>query len=144
MVRIGLHEFLELHQLELLVRDLLALGLAHAFHLQAEGHVAERRAPWEQLGKILEHHAAIEAVTGDRFAADADLTGAGEEKARDDIEQRRLTAAGRADDAEEFRCLDVEAHVRDPRDLARGRIVDQRDVGHFDMGHLRLPFVVLS
>src|SRR5436853_1023667 len=100
MVRIGLHELLELHQRELLQRDRLALRLADALHLEAEGHVAERRAPGEQLGEILEHHAPIEAMAGHRLAADADLAGAWRQKPSDDVEQRRLPAAGRPDDAE--------------------------------------------
>jgi len=44
MMRVGLHELFELHQLELLARDVLALGLADPLHLQAEGHVSQRRA----------------------------------------------------------------------------------------------------
>src|SRR5262249_6959189 len=93
MVRIRLYEFFELHQLELRERDLLALGLADPPHLEPEGHVSERGAPREQLGKVLEHHAAVGAVTADRFAADADFARGGGEKAGDDIEQRRLPAA---------------------------------------------------
>ncbi len=73
MVRIGVREFLQLDQRELCERDLLALGLAHAFHLEPEGDVAERGAPGEQLGEVLEHDAAVEPVAGDRLAADADL-----------------------------------------------------------------------
>ena len=112
-----------------------ALGLADPPHLEPEGHVSERGAPWEQLGKVLKHHAAVGAVTADGFAADADFACGGGEKAGDDVEQRRLTAAGGADDAQEFRGLDVEADARDARDLPGGRVVDERDVADFDMGH---------
>src|SRR5262245_61183505 len=135
MVRIRLYEFFELHQLELRERDLLALGLADPPHLEPEGHVAERRAPGEQLGEVLKHHAAVGAVTADRFTSDADLARGGGEKAGDDIEQRRLTAARAPDDAKELRGLDVEADARDARDLPGGRVVDERDVADFDMGH---------
>ena len=122
------------------LRDLLALGLSHALHLQAEGHVSERGAPWKQLGEILEHDAAVHAVAGDGLAADADLAGGGREKAGDDVEQRRLAAARRADQAEELRGLDVEADVLHAGDPAGGRVVDQRDVADLDMGHRR-PFL---
>ena len=76
MVRIGFDELLELHELELPARDLLALGLGDPFHLQPERHVAERGAPGKQLGEILEHDAAVHAVAGDRRAADADFAAA--------------------------------------------------------------------
>ena len=86
MMRVGLHELFELHQLELLAGDFLALGLGHPLHLQAEGHVSERRAPWEQLGKILEHDAAVHAVAGYGLSADANLAGSWREEAGDDVE----------------------------------------------------------
>src|SRR5262249_8260009 len=124
---------------ELLERDLLARRLADAFHLQAERDIAERCAPREQLGEVLEHDAAIEPMSGDELAADANLAGAGSKKARNDVKQRRLAAAGRADDAEEFRRLDAEADTLDPRYPAGGRVVGERDVGHLDVRHRRYP-----
>ena len=80
MVRIGLDELVELDELELAARDLLALGLGDPLHLQPEGHVAERGAPGKQLREVLEHDAAIHAVAGDRRAADADLARARPQK----------------------------------------------------------------
>src|SRR5256885_4476255 len=135
MVRVRGHEFLQLDQLELFERDRLALGLAHPFHLEPEGHVAERGAPREQLGKVLEYDAAVEAVAADRLAGDADLAGGRGEKAGDHVEQRRLAAARRADEAKEFRSLDVEADAGDGRNLAGRGVVDERNVADFDMGH---------
>src|SRR5262249_22284917 len=116
VVRIRLDEFFELHQLELRERNLFALGLADPSHLEPEGHVSERRAPREQLSEILKHHAAVGAVTADRFAADADLARGGGEKAGDYVEQRRLTAAGGPDDAKELRGVDVGADAGDAQD----------------------------
>src|SRR4029077_16065901 len=81
MMRIGPLELVELHQLELRERDRLALGLAAPLHLKPESDVAERGAPREQLGEILEHHAAVEAVAGHRLAADAGLARARAKKA---------------------------------------------------------------
>src|SRR4029077_1984649 len=112
MVRIGLRELFELDERELPARELLTLGLANAFHLETEGDVSQRRAPWEQLGEVLEHHAAVEPMAGDGPAANADLAVGGGEKAGDDVEQARLAAAGRADN-KKFRRLDAEAHVLD-------------------------------
>ena len=139
MVRVRLHEFLELHQPQLPERDLLAFSLADPLHLQAEGHVAERRAPRKELGEVLEHHAAVEAVAGDDLAADADLARGGAEKARDDVEQGRLAAARGAHDAKEFGSLDIDADAVDAGDLTRRRVVGERDVGDFDVGHHHDP-----
>ena len=52
-------------------------SFGHALHFQPERDIAERGAPREQLGEILEHHAAVHAVAGDRLAADADFAEAG-------------------------------------------------------------------
>src|SRR5262245_6367110 len=90
MMRIGLRELLELDQAQLLERDLLALGLADAFHLEPEGNVAKRGAPGKELREILEHDAAVGALAADGLAADADLAAGRREKSRDDIEQRSL------------------------------------------------------
>src|ERR1700738_3505032 len=139
MVRIGLGELFELDERKLPARELLTLGLANAFHLETEGDVSQRRAPWEQLGEVLEHHAAVEPMAGDGPTANADLAAGGGEKAGDDIEQARLAAAGRADNTEKFRRLDAEAYVLDRGDPAGGRVVDERDVCSFDMWHDLLP-----
>ena len=114
MVRIGIGELLQLDQPELLQRDLLALGPGHALHLQPEGDVAQRRAPGEQLGEVLEHDAAVHAVAGDGLAADADLAAGGRKEAGDDVEQRGLAAAAGADQAQELGLLDVEAGASTP------------------------------
>jgi hypothetical protein len=138
-------EFLELHQPELRERDLLALAFADALHLQPEGDVAERGAPREQLREVLEHHAAVHALAGDRLAADPDGAAGRRQEARDDVEQGRLAAAARAYQAQEFGLLHMEIgalHAGDP--AARG-VVDQGDVGHFDMGHfLDHPLVFMD
>src|SRR5262245_8046749 len=115
-MRIGLAELLELHQRELLARDLLALGLADAFHLEPEGDVAERGAPREELREILEHDAAVEPLSVHRLAGDANIAGRGFQEARDQVEQRGLAAAGRPDDAQELGLFEIEARARNARD----------------------------
>ena len=59
----------------------------------------------------------------------------GLQKAGNDVEQRRLAAAGRPDDAEEFRLLDIEARGLHADHPAGRRVIDQRDVANLDMGH---------
>jgi hypothetical protein len=144
VMRIGLAEFFQLHERELPARDVFALGLGHALHLEPEGDVAERGAPREQLREILEHHTAVEPVAVDLLAADADLAAGRTEKARDQIEQRGLAAAGGPDDTEKFGLLDVEARGCDARDTACGRVVGERDVADFDMRHRRFREVFFS
>ena len=139
MMRIGVGEFLELDEGELLARDAFALGLGDALHLQPERHVAERGAPREQLGEILEHDAAVHAAPGDRLAADPDFARGGREEAGDDVEQRRLAAAGRADDAQEFRRGEAEARGLDGVNLAARRVIDERNVADFDGKHRCSP-----
>ena len=53
------------------------------------------------------------------------------EQAADDVEQRRLAAAGRADDGEEFAGLDGQGDVVDGDDRAFRRLVTHGDVGDF-------------
>src|SRR4051794_29136411 len=117
MVRIGVAELLQLHEAELIARHFFALGLPHAFHLEPEAHVAERGAPRKKLREVLKHHTAIEAVAVHLLAADADLASGRRQKSGDQVEQGRLAAARRPDDAEEFGLVDLEAcvlYARDP------------------------------
>src|SRR2546421_4381323 len=135
MVRIGLREFFELHELELPAGDFLALGLAHSLHFEAEGYVCERGAPWKQLGKVLENHPAIEPVSANGLAGNADFAARGAKKAGNDVEQGRLAATGGADNAKELGCLEGKAHAVDTRDLARRSVVDERNAGNFNVRH---------
>jgi hypothetical protein len=125
VMRVAAGELLELHQRELAQRDGLALVLRHALHLEPERHVAERGTPGKQLGEILEHHAAVHAVAGDRLAVDADLARGRRNEARDDVEEGRLAAAARADDADEFGRRDIEAHRVDGVHAPGGRVVEE-------------------
>ena len=90
MMRIGLRELLELDQAQLLERDLLALGLADAFHLEPEGDVAKRGAPGKELRKVLEHNAAVGALATDGLTADADFSAGGHPSAAQCLGDRGL------------------------------------------------------
>src|SRR5262249_58980702 len=46
-----------------------------------------------------------------------------------------LAAAARADDAQELRRFDAEAHVGNARHAAGRRVVNERDVAQLDVGH---------
>src|SRR5262249_16851467 len=125
MVRIGVRELLELDEPQLCERDRLAFGLAHAFHLEAEGDVAEGRAPGKELREILEHDAAVHAIAAHALSPDADFAARWDKEARDDVEQCRLAAARRPDQAEELGLLDVEAHAVDRGYAPRRGVVDE-------------------
>src|SRR6478672_8244855 len=135
MMRIGVRELLELDQAQLLERHLLALGLADALHLEPERDVAERGAPGKQLREILEHDAAVSALSADGLAADADLATGRREKSRDDVKERSLAAARWSQQAEELRLLHVKANAVDRADASGRRVVDERDVADFDVRH---------
>src|SRR2546423_213233 len=116
MVWVGVDELFQFHKPKLVARDLLALDFSNALHFEPERDVAERSAPGEKLREILEHDAAIKPAAGHGLAADADFAAGRNQKSGDQIEQRRLAAARRPDDAEELGLIDVEArrlHARD-------------------------------
>src|SRR5262249_58200297 len=103
MMRVRSGKFIELHQTQLLARDFLSFILWHAFHLEAERDIAERGSPREKLRKILEYDAAVHSMSVDFFTTDADFSGCRSKKPSANVENRGLAAAGRADDAHEFR-----------------------------------------
>ena len=63
--------------------------------------LARTRLPGKQR-EMLEHDAAVGARRADRLALDQDLAGLDRQEAADQIEQRRLAAAGRTEQREEF------------------------------------------
>ena len=67
---------------------------------QREHDVAEHRLPRQQLVEFLEHHHAVGARPLDRLAVEPDLALDRRHEARDRLEQRRLAAAGRAEQHE--------------------------------------------
>src|SRR5262249_15635966 len=125
MMRVGTGELVEFHQSQLLVCNSLAFVLWHAFHFKAESDVTECCAPGEKLGKILKDDASIHAMAFHLLADNADLALCRCQEPGNDVDQRGLAAAGRSDDADEFRSADIETDLLDARDFAAGRIVDQ-------------------
>src|SRR5262245_32779406 len=135
MMRIGFRELLELDQAQLLERHGLALALGHALRLEAEGDVAERGPPREELREVLKHHAAIGAVAGYWLAANADVAAGRLQEPRNDVEHCRLAAAGGTHEADELRPRNLEADVVDRMHRAGWCVVRQTDVAHRDVSH---------
>ena len=89
------------------MRDLPAPGLRHASLAQSEGDVVGDGEPGkERVG--LEHHAAIGARAGDGLAVEQHAARGGAVEAGNDAQQRRLAAAGGAEDGDEIVVGDAE------------------------------------
>ncbi|MDT4823688.1 hypothetical protein FQZ97_569240 [compost metagenome] len=100
----------QVHQGEHFAGTSLSLGAGHAGQFQTEGDIAEHVLPGQQ-GVVLEHHAALGAGAADENAVEADAPGAGADEAGDEVEQRGLAAAGRAQGHQQFAGAEVEGNV---------------------------------
>src|SRR5262249_61511577 len=87
-------------------------------------------------GETVKRDRGAHAVSGDGLAGDADPAARRRNEARNVVEKRRFAAAARTEEAEEFGCRDIEADVVDGVDPPRRRVIDERDIADFDMGHL--------
>ena len=89
---------------------------------------------------ILEHHrdvAILRRPVVDDFAADIDVAGGDFLEARDHAQRRRLAAAGRTDQHDEFVIRNVEVDAAHDFD-----VIEALDhVTQRDFGHVRQPFV---
>ena len=70
---------------------------------------------------MLEHDAAVGAGAGDRLAVDQDGAGLDRQEAADQIKQRRLAAAGRPEQGDEFAVLHLERHLVERQHRAAAR-----------------------
>src|SRR5262249_51890508 len=108
---IVLREVLEPDRLERALRARLALGPGHALEHHAEVDVLEHGVPREQR-VLLEHEGDVAwHRPGDPLARDFHRAGRGRHQPADDVEQGRLAAAARPDQAEELAARDVERGV---------------------------------
>ena len=120
------------------------LGLRHAAALHAEGHVLARgHRRVKRVG--LEHHGDVAILRRDRIdqpSVDANLALADAFEARDHREQRRLAAAGRADERDELAGLRLEIDALQHLDRAEA-LEEPRDGQrrHCRLGHLMAPWV---
>src|ERR1700730_16186583 len=92
---------------------LLALAPWHSRHFEAIADVLRHGEPGKQR-IFLKHHAAVGARARHRFAADLDHSAVGTNETAQDIKERALAAAGRADDGDEFslRHLQIDGRER--------------------------------
>eukprot|EP01133_Synstelium_polycarpum_P002393 gene2392-2722_t len=86
----------EVHQGEHFPGADFPLVLGHACQLQAEADVGQHVLPGQQ-GVVLEHHAAFGARSFYRHTVKGDAPGAGFDKAGNQVQQRSLATAGRAE-----------------------------------------------
>ncbi len=121
------------------LRALLALVAGEPHPLEAVEDVGAHALPGKQR-EVLEHDAAVGARRADRLALDQDLAGLGRQEAADQIEQRRLAAAGRAEQREEFPASHIQRHIleRQHRPPAR-RPVDVVDALDDDLRLRHFP-----
>jgi hypothetical protein len=80
---------------------LLPLAARHPRHFEAIADVLGHGEPGKQR-IFLKHHPAISARARHRFAADLDRSTVRANESAQDIKERALAAAGRADDGDEF------------------------------------------
>ena len=104
-------------------RALFRVAARHAPDLEAELHVGDRRAPGQQQ-VLLQHVAGFRRDAGEHRAVPPDLAGTRRKQPGEDIEQRRLPAAGGADDGDDLARLQLEADLADDRHGAPAVVVE--------------------
>src|SRR5258708_1516305 len=134
---ISVLEPLETGDLQPAPRFLLALRLRHVTprDLHRQDDVLQRGSPRQQQ-RTLEHvaHLPLNFTLIDRPAIEQDTALARLQHAGEDLEQRGLTATGRADDTQERTGGDLERHVRQRRPRSVARLEDAREVFDRDSG----------
>src|SRR5579884_1009922 len=131
---IAVLEALQADELDEVLRALLALRLRHPLPLETVENVAAHRLPRKQ-GEVLEDDAAIGAGARDFLAVDRDAAGLDRQEAADEIEQRRLAAAGRTEQRDEFAVRNLERDLIERQHLASARRTI--DVAHVLEEYLR-------
>ncbi len=88
----------------------IALRVIQALALKAENHVLQHRAPRHQAG-ILEHHAAVDAGAGHRFAVDRNMPRRRFEQTIAQIDEGGFAATAGSDDGNEFAFVHFEVDL---------------------------------
>ncbi len=136
LVRIAPVEADEPNVLERGLDARLPLAGRRAGHLQRkrdvalDRHVREQRVALEHRA----HRARFGRAAGEVLAVEQDAARVGKVEARDHPQQRRLAAAGRTEQREEFAGLDREADVVDGREVAE----TPRDTLYVEQRHRRV------
>ena len=116
-------EFGQSDPVEFLVRSGAPLRARHTAHLRPEFDVLAHRQPRHQRRRLLEHDSPIGARSAHRSTTDLDRSGARSGEAGDQLQQRRLAAPARADEAEECPGGDVDVDVVEHSQRPAGRFV---------------------
>src|SRR5882724_8397796 len=121
------------------IGDLAAIRLRYPALAQAERDVFAHGQPREQRVR-LKHHAAIRAGSRDLLPVQNDAAACRPVKACDDPEQRRFSAARRAEDGDEVVVADAEIgrFQRPPRRIALARRENAGDLIDLQLGHANL------
>ena len=109
-------EALEAHQLEKTPRLGLQRGAVHLEDLDGQQDIVEDLAPVQQQGLLKDKADLAPGI--ELLLVDKDLAGALLEEPRDDLEQRCLAAARRADKAHELLRVDVKGDAAEGLELA--------------------------
>ena len=131
-----------LHELEIVHRPLVALrprALAGEHLVHREAHVVVDREPGEQR-VVLEHDGAVGTRFIDLLVLEEDGAIRHRDQSGDDVEQRRLSAAGMTNDGDELALFDAERDVPEHLGLAAAAVEDFVDVVDLEIGsHAQVP-----
>ena len=123
------------------------VGFARTAHLELQQHVVERAAPGQQH-RSLEHDPEIGHRSLDPRTIDRDRPLCGPQQSTDQHQQRRFSAAGGADDRNEFARPDLQPDAVEGLGRTPACLEHVRDIRHFDCAtapaallRLRLPNV---
>jgi hypothetical protein len=130
----GVGEAGQAHLLDQRARLVAALAAPDALELRAELDVAAHGHPRiERVG--LEHHAAVGARPVDRMPVDQHVAGARLDEPRHDVQERRLAAPRRTDEAGEMGVGNLERDTVERVQLPAPRRERHRDVASRDRAH---------
>src|SRR5258706_1131220 len=131
-MRVGLLEPLQAHELDVARDGRGGLPLRRAAKLEAVGDVLLQPLPGKKA-EVLEHHGDVGARRAHVLAVHDDLAGVARDQTIQNPEQRRLAAAGRAEDADALERGDLEVDIAQRDDLAAA--VSFCQVADGDFGH---------
>jgi len=116
-------EFCQPDPLEFFVGAGAALRARHTAQTRPEFDVLAHRQPRHQRRGLLEHHSPIGAGPGHGPTIDLDRSGARRGETSDQLQQRRLAATARTDEAEKCPGGDVDVDVVEHRQRPAGGLV---------------------
>lgn len=141
LLRIALRKILELYELDVLLRNLVAFFRALALELEAELDIVFDREPRKE-GILLEHDATVGTRPLHRLAVDRHRSRCRLLETADDVQKCRLAAAGRADHADELVLVNIEADTVQGGHLALAGLELLDDIVDMDPHRTRIREVV--